>query len=88
MTARLAERLEATHEAREASVATQRPTGSSLILLRHQVVEDAFRTSGPRLQAMPGLSLRNDGAFRAGRAAGDRVNLKRPIQHCDQERLG
>lgn len=45
-----------------------------------QVVEAAFRASGPNLRAMPGLRLRNDTAFRVGRLAGERGNRKRPIE--------
>ncbi|QKE92975.1 DUF2786 domain-containing protein (plasmid) [Lichenicola cladoniae] len=87
MAARIAERLVDMHDDREASVATQRPTGSALTIVRHQVVEAAFRASGPRLRAMPGLTLHNDTAFRVGRLAGERVNLRRPVEQDDQNRL-
>lgn len=36
---------------------------------------------------MPGLTLHNDTAFRVGRSAGERVNLKRPLEQDDQNRL-
>lgn len=79
MAVRIAERLEAMHAAREASVAAQRSTGTALILVRHQVVEEAFRASKVRLQSSRGLTLRPDAAFRAGQVAGERVNLDRPV---------
>jgi hypothetical protein len=79
MAARIAERLEQMHTEREANVAANRTTGTALMVIRHQVVEDAFRSTKIRLQSLPGLTLRRNGAYRAGRMAGDRVNLRRPI---------
>jgi hypothetical protein len=79
MALRIAERLETMHGEREAAVAARHATGTALMVVRHQVVEDAFRATKLRLQASPGPTLRSDGAFRAGRQAGDRVNLRRPI---------
>ena len=67
MAARVAERLTAMHVEREASVAAQRPTDTALVLLRHQVVEDAFRVSAPKLRSMSGLTFRRDQACRASR---------------------
>jgi hypothetical protein len=79
MAARIAERLETMHAERQASVAASRTAGTALMVIRHQVVEEAFRTAKIRLQSLPGLTLRRNGAYRAGRVAGDRVNLRRPI---------
>ena len=79
MAARIAERLEAMHAEREASVASNRAAGTALMVIRHQVVEDAFRGSKIRLQTQPGLTLRQNGAYRAGLLAGDKVNLRRPV---------
>lgn len=79
MAARVAERLTTMHAEREASVANQRLTGTALMILRHQVVEDAFRVSAPKLRTMTGLTFRRDQAFRAGREADERVNLRRPV---------
>ncbi len=87
MAARVAERLTAMHAEREASVAAQRPAGTALVLLRHQVVEDAFPVSAPKLRSMAGLTFRRDQAFRAGRDAGERVNLRRPVMHDGQAHL-
>ena len=80
MAARVAGRLDEMHRERDANVAAQRSTGTALILIKGQVVEDAFRETEIRLVAAAGLSrARLMGAFRHGLAAGDRVNLNRPI---------
>ncbi len=79
MAMRVAARLEVLHAAREASVAAQRPAGTALMLVRHRVVEDAFQARKVRLRSLPGLRLRRNSAFRAGEAAGERVNLRRPV---------
>jgi hypothetical protein len=88
MAARIAERLTALHAEREAAVAAGRSTGTALILVRHQVVADAFRSCEVRLRSVPGLAYRRDAAFRAGRHAGERVNLSRPVESDRVERLG
>jgi hypothetical protein len=81
MAARIAERLEAMHQARETAVGTQRATGTALILAKHRIVEDAFRATEVRLVSAGWLGQNRDtAAFRQGRAAGDRVNLNRPVQ--------
>ncbi|MBN9560507.1 MAG: DUF2786 domain-containing protein [Alphaproteobacteria bacterium] len=87
MAARVAERLEAMLADREAAVAGQRSTGTALIVLRHQVVEDAFRASKIRLHVLVGLTLRQNAAFRAGRVAGERVHLNRPVGNGGTELL-
>ena len=80
MAARVADRLDEMHRQRDANVAAQRSTGTALILVKQQVVEDAFRETEIRLVAAAGLSrARLNGAFRHGLAAGDRVNLNRPV---------
>jgi uncharacterized protein DUF2786 len=80
MAARVADRLTEMHRERDASVAAQRSTGTALVLVKHQVVEDAFRHAEVRLVSAGRLHLvRRNGAFRHGLAAGDRVNLSRPI---------
>lgn len=87
MASRLAERLEALHAAREAEVAAQRSTGTALILVKHSVVEEAFRTTAVRLVAQRGASVRLNGAYQHGYAAGERVNLQRPVGGTAQDRL-
>jgi hypothetical protein len=80
MAARVADRLDEMHRERDASVAAQRSTGTALILVKHQVVEDAFRETEIRLVSAGRLGRpRLDGAFRHGLIAGDRVNLNRPV---------
>ena len=80
MAVRVADRLGEMHRERDANIAAQRSTGTALILVKQQVVEDAFRETEIRLVAAAGLSrARLNGAFRHGLAAGDRVNLNRPV---------
>lgn len=80
LASRVADRLDVMHTEREASVAMQRATGTALMLIRHQVVEAAFQAKNVRLRSLPGLSLRRNAAFRAGQEAGERVNLRPPIE--------
>ena len=88
MAARVADRLAEMHRERDANIAAQRSTGTALILVKHQVVEDAFRETEIRLVAAAGLSrARLNGAFRHGLAAGDRVNLNRPVGHAGRPLL-
>jgi hypothetical protein len=79
MAARLAVRLEAMHTEREAGVAAQRSAGTALMLVKHRVVEDAFRETGTRLVSGGQRSLRQGDAFRQGEVAGEKVNLNRPV---------
>jgi hypothetical protein len=80
MAARVADRLDEMLGARAAHVAAQRSCGSALILVKQQVVEDAFRETAIRLVAVSKLGgTRINQAFREGQAAGDHVNLTRPV---------
>jgi hypothetical protein len=79
MAARIAQRLEAAHAEREASVAAARSTGTALMLVKHQVVEAAFRATDVRLYSARSASRAINSAFRDGQAAGERVNLHRPL---------
>jgi hypothetical protein len=80
MAARLADRLNEMHRERDASVAAQRSTGTALILVKHQVVEEAFRQTEVRLVSAGRLNhARRNGAFRRGLIAGSRVTLNRPV---------
>ena len=88
MAVRVGERLTLMHAAREASVAAQRSTGTALMLVRRQVVEDAFRGAKVRLHALPGLAVQRNAAFRAGQAAGEGVNLNRPVEGGGRGLLG
>ncbi len=78
--ARVAARLEAMHAEREAHVSAQRATGTALILAKHRVVDEAFAETELRLVASSAIGRsRLAGAFREGWAAGERVNLNRPV---------
>ena len=80
LVARVAARLEAMHRAREAAVRAQRSTGTALILAKHRVVDDAFRDVDVRLVSLNNVGARViASAFREGWAAGERVNLNRPV---------
>jgi hypothetical protein len=49
-------------------------------LIKQQVIEDAFSDAKIRLVSIAGLSRAHaKGAFRQGLAAGDRINLNRPV---------
>ena len=88
MAARVADRLDDLRRARDASVAAQRSTGTALILAKHTVVETAFRETAIRLVATAGLApARLNEAFRHGVAAGDRVNLNRPVGNAGRPLL-
>jgi hypothetical protein len=88
MAARLAARLEAMHAEREASMAAQRSSGTALIVVKHRVVEEAFRATSIRLVSSGNLGGRRmNAAFRHGLAAGERVNLNRPVSGEGQDRL-
>jgi hypothetical protein len=81
MAVRIAGRLDHMHHARDANVAAQRSTGTALMVIKHRVVDDAFRETEIRLVSAGSLTrARVNGAFRHGMAAGDRVNLNRPVQ--------
>ena len=89
MATRVAERLNAMHQARDAGMAAQRSTGTALMLLKHQVVEEAFQETGIRLVSGGGLGWRRvDVAFRHGVEAGNRVSLDRPVSGTDRSLLG
>ncbi len=86
--ARVSQRLDAMHTARDAAVRAQRSTGTALILAKNRVVDDAFRETDVRLRRMAAVGPRViTSAFRAGLAAGDRVNLNRPIDGDGQRQL-
>jgi hypothetical protein len=86
--ARVSERLDAMLRAREATVRSQRSTGTALVVAKARVVEEAFRETEVRLVRMNGTGRRViSTAFRAGLAAGDRVNLNRPVSGDSQRRL-
>jgi hypothetical protein len=69
------------HAEREASVRARRATGTALMVVKHQVLEEAFRKTDVKLVNMYGVGARViPSAYQAGWVAGDRVNLSRPIR--------
>jgi hypothetical protein len=81
MAVRIAGRLDHMHQARDVNVAAQRSTGTALMLIKHRVVDDAFRETEIRLVSAGSLTrARVNRAFRHGLVAGDRVNINRPVQ--------
>lgn len=84
MMARVAARLTAMHAEREATVAAQRSTGTALIVAKHQVVEAAFQATRTRLVSARNLTRRViRSAYQDGVAAGERVNLSRPLTDAE-----
>ncbi|MXP64356.1 DUF2786 domain-containing protein [Roseomonas sp. M0104] len=79
MAGRLAERLEAMVRERQAGMAARPATGTALVVAKRQVVEEAFREAAIRLVSSRRQAVRADGAYHHGYAAGDRVNLNRPV---------
>ncbi len=87
MAQRVGERLAAMHAEREAALGAARSNGTALVLAKHQVVEAALRAASVRLVSTRGLTARRNVAFRHGQAAGERVNLNRPVAGQDRPRL-
>jgi len=55
-------------------------TSTALVVLKGQLTEEAFKKVGFKLRSTrTNFSIGNPGAFMAGRAAGDKVNLSRPL---------
>jgi hypothetical protein len=80
MAARMAERLEAMHAEQEVEIGAKRATGTALMVIRHQVVEEAFAKANVKLRSASGLTFHRDAAYRAGQLAGERVDLRRPLE--------
>jgi len=79
--ARVSSRLGLMVLMREASVRAQRATGTALILVKQKVVDAAFAKTDVRLVTSSSIGRRRvAGAFNEGWAAGDRINLGRPVQ--------
>ncbi len=71
---------EAMEAARAAGTAQSSSTGTSLVVLKGQLIEEEFKKEGIRLRKYHSSErIRNHNAYDAGRAAGDRVNLNRPL---------
>ena len=85
MATRVGERLGEMLRRRDADIAAPRSTGTALMLLKHQVVEETFQDTGIRLVSGGGLWRRRvNAAFRHGLEAGNRVSLDRPVTGTDR----
>ena len=81
---RVAARLDELAAHRRASEAAMRApaafTGTSLVLLKEQRIEEGFRGLGVRLRTVTrSATVRDRTAWGQGRAAGERVGLDRPV---------
>jgi hypothetical protein len=81
---RVATRLDELGAARRESEAQARAaagaTGTALVLLKEQRIEEGFRTLGVRLRTVTRSAVvRDRGAYGRGRDAGGRVGLDRPV---------
>ena len=80
---RVAQRLDAMTATQAAATAAARPpgaTGTALVLLKEQRIEEGFRALGVRLRSVSRSSVvRDPGAYGQGQAAGGRVGLNRPV---------
>jgi hypothetical protein len=64
-------------------------TGTSLVVVKGAVVKQAFDALGLKFKGhLGGMSTGSGGAYAAGRAAGDRVNLSRPVSSGNTRRIG
>lgn len=54
-------------------------SGTALVVVKNAVVDDAFKSLGLHFRSTPGMRVSDGAAYGAGRAAGDRVNLNRPV---------
>lgn len=85
MAARIGERLEAMAAANEPVAKTA--NGTALVVVKGAVVDAAWAKLGITLGKTRGTAVRNAEAYHEGRAAGDRVNLERPVGETRRQRL-
>jgi hypothetical protein len=80
---RVAQRLDALSKAQEAATEAARaarPTGTALVLLKAQKLDEGVRALGIRLRSVTRSTVvRDRGAFGRGQEAGGRVGLDRPV---------
>ena len=88
MIARISARLTTDHASREAAVASQRATGTALMLIKHSIVDEAFAATQTRLVATRSTARRVvRSAYQDGVQAGDKVSLSRPLTDRDRPLL-
>lgn len=86
MAHRISRRLREMADAANATAVTS--TGTALVVVKDHTVSAAFDALGIKLSgSLGGPKARSAGAYTAGRAAGDRVNLSRPVAGQGQGRL-
>lgn len=79
MASRLGRRLMEMKREQDATMRAH-STSTALIVLKDQLVKEAFRKEGLKLRSVnTGYRIGNYGAFGAGLKAGDKVNLSRPL---------
>ena len=82
MVARIATRLTTGHAEREAAVASARQAGTALMLMKHNIVEEAFAATQTRLVSTRQAARQVvRSAYQDGMQAGDKVNLNRPLSN-------
>lgn len=74
--AELRKQRDAENDARAAAMGT---TGTSLVVLKDQIVQAEYDKVGPKLRTVAGPRVHNAGAFREGKLHGNTVNLGRPL---------
>lgn len=81
LAARLAERLDALHQAREAALCDPIGQGTALVLAKQATVAAAFAETKIQLRThQSSATLLDRRAFATGQRAGDRINLRRPLE--------
>lgn len=74
--------------ARELAPVAKTGSGTALVVVKNAVVNEAYNKLNLKFSGgLSGMSARDGAAYSAGRAAGDRVNLSRPIGGAAQRRL-
>lgn len=77
---RVASRLRKMKDDREAALKAQAVTGTALVVLKGQIIQEEFKKTGLKLTTSQGSRRVRDGeANLHGHRAGDRVNLSRPL---------
>ena len=81
MASRLSVRLQEMKQEQDEELKARAVTGTALVVLKSQLVEEEFKKqAGVKLRtARTSYRIGNNGAYSAGRAAGDKVNLSRPL---------
>lgn len=84
MAGRLSKRLREMKQQREQA----KPTGTSLVPVKNQIVEQEFKKLGMKLTSTTNrTSIRSSGAYHAGVAAGNRVNINPGVGTTTRRRI-